>query len=641
MKKRAFLLATTLVMIPVALLLTFTIVRSTLLGAGWSRQEQLRSQTFYLAESGLEVAFHCFASDNFISTTHEPDGSARSSSDIDLLTSAGVPGLALDGDGWYRWEWNPGDNPADSFTRSGRAESYRFQVLFPDSLPAGNYRIVCEATVGNRTAAQQLEGYVDNVFNHVMFDNGELSDFTNSSGQSFVGSIHANGNIYLRPYKTDGLSTLQTVFDDTDPIVQVFTDSMTAGGNIIRHEDVMGIPDDGGSVRVTNSITGASALMEGYDQGASGAGNAYDSLHPDWTDPGPNGAVDRWDTAVADRKLGAETKQVPSRKTFAPGGFYDLRADTHVNASTSTPWAQDVSFYNEAEERLITVKEIDLWAMATAGAWPNNGLLYSEVPVRLVNGARLAGPLTVTTNASVYVKGDFNKEYPDQSSFDTNTDQSQPAAIMTTDRVYRLTSSFQDKPGPDYPGLLDFILGNPMPKASDAQLYTDDPENVLEINAGLVDGVPTVESRSWIDDPSNTFFVPGYGISVSPFISLNRKVKQIPDGSTIKVSFAQAGPYLENLQEVKVTGKGANAHLRIAEMARFDNSDASNDVTPWVVKSFYMPPDDDIDGDGVVDGDGETFNFDPRLAAPQGAMSSAPFAPRAARKVRWVNLSRR
>ena len=66
----------------------------------------------------------------------------------------------------------------------------------------------------------------------------------------------------------------------------------------------------------------------------------------------------------------------------------------------------------------IAVTNIDLALLAGSGAWPQNGLIYAAhygagtgvdaKGVRLLNGSDLAGPLTVATENSIYVQGDFN-----------------------------------------------------------------------------------------------------------------------------------------------------------------------------------------------------------------------------------------
>lgn len=66
----------------------------------------------------------------------------------------------------------------------------------------------------------------------------------------------------------------------------------------------------------------------------------------------------------------------------------------------------------------VALTQIDLAALAATSYWPSNGLIYAAhygagpgieaKGVRLVNGAQLATPLTVVSENSVYVQGDYN-----------------------------------------------------------------------------------------------------------------------------------------------------------------------------------------------------------------------------------------
>jgi hypothetical protein len=66
----------------------------------------------------------------------------------------------------------------------------------------------------------------------------------------------------------------------------------------------------------------------------------------------------------------------------------------------------------------VRVTQIDLAALAATPYWPDNGLVYAAhygagtgtdaKGVRLVNGAELASPLTVVSENSVYIQGNYN-----------------------------------------------------------------------------------------------------------------------------------------------------------------------------------------------------------------------------------------
>jgi hypothetical protein len=621
-ESKGTILALTLMFIPLALILAITVAHAIAFGSGYSLRAQHKARTFYLAESGVNVAYRLFQADNFSTDTHEPDGSTRPSGDPQLLVDHGdLFDLTRDSDGWYVWTWSPGDPQADSFTNSGREEEYRFQVQRPT---ASTFRIECQATVGPLNEIHILEGEVSSMLEYVVFDNGDLADFTGAYDEYVSGSIHANGNIYMRPFQTDGL--LGAFDAATNPKITMTVNSMTSGGEMIRHKDPWGNPDDGGTVEIVNAGTGASALMEGVTQGQSGPGNAYDSYHPDWDGPdtNPNSAISRWDGAVADRSMGAQTMAAPLTESFEPGGFYANNASLTIESSTTAPWVSDVSFYNESEERSVQVKEIDLAAMHAAGAWPTNGLLYSEEPIRLVNGHNLAGDITITSTGTVYVKGDFNKKFPTAASLSSGSEGHKKAAIITPDRIYKLTSSFQDTATSDPLSLLDRVVG--VGEASDPPLYSGDEDNALEMNGAFVDGVPTTDARSWIDSPDNPYYVEDNGV-----LMFNRKVKQVSfNGGVLKVAYAQSDSLLETMQEVRLIGSGAVSHMKNARMADYDNSDASATVTPWLAHTYYVPPKQTVNGKP-----GKEFDYDPQLVPASSGLGGVPFEPKLGRRVRW------
>lgn len=637
-RTRGMILAVILMFIPIALILVITIFRSITQGSSFAMQSHHRAKAFYLSESGVNIAYRLLQAENFATDTHLPDGTPRSNSDPELMSDiTGNMKLTRDSEGWYSWKWSPGDPVSESYTRSGREEEFRFKVTRPTPR---TFVIDCQGVVGRLIENQRLEGEITPMLNYVMFDNGDLSDFTKSYDYNVTGDIHANGDLYLRPFETDGLEAdgfilgllgFKDVFKKTkNPKANLRVNSLSAGGKIYRHKDPWGNPDDGGTVTIENVATGSSSVVEGHSQGWSGPGRAFDSLHPTWDAPAsnPGGALGRWDGAVVDRTLGGKTKAAPVRESFEPGGYYHSRASLTVDSSSSQPWLTDVTFYNESESRLIHAKQLDVAAMQSAGAWPDNGLIHSETPIRIVNGEDLPGPLTVASTSTVYIKGDFNKKYPTSAAKSAGIPQHEPAAIMTTDRIYRVTSSYKDTTVSEHKKVLD-LLKDPN-FASDDPSYPGDENNVLEINGAFIDGTPGTDARSWVNEPDNPYYIKKNGVTVMGK-SYRRKVKQLPTPSDeLKVSYAQAEPLLENLQKVRISGTGSIGHLRMAEMADYNNSNASDTVTPWVVHTAYVPPRQTIGGKP-----GMSFDYDPSLIAP-GGMSGAPFAPNLGRRMRWT-----
>lgn len=623
------ILALTLMFVPLAVILSLTVAHSITFGNGYAMHSQHRARVFYLAESGVNIAYRLFQAENFSADTHEPDGDSRADDDLQLLRdTTDTFHLVRDAEGWFVWRWVPGDPVEESYTESGLEEEFRFQVVRPQP---NQFRIVCQARVGRFTESQVLEGDLHPMLNYVVFDNGDLSDFTRSYDDHVTGDIHANGNIYLRPFETAGFPGIFS--GNSNPVVNLTVSSLTSAGQIIRHKDAMDNADDGGTVDIGNAVTGKRHLMESVSQGPNfnGPGRAFDSMHPDWSAPlsNPNGALARWDSAVADRSLGAQVKNSALRESLQPGGYYANRASITIDSSTTSAWVEDKVFYNESEARQVSVKELDLQKLAASGQWPANGMIYSEEPVRIVNGHNFVDDLTIVSASTVYIKGDFNKEYPTAGALSSGTPQLKKAAVLTPDRIYRLTSSFQDTPSSDLPTVTEMLL-DPSFKATDTPSYPGDEANVLEINGAFIDGTPTTDARAWVEDSG--YYVPTNGISLPGLPFFNRTVKQVsePGDPRLKVAYAQSEALLQNLQNVRLKGKGSIGHLRVAKMAKYDNSDASDTVTPWMVHTFYVPPKQTINGEP-----GQEFQYDPSLSA-LGPLDGAPYAPMLGRRVRWA-----
>lgn len=632
--RRGFLLAMALMVLPVATLMIFSVSRLVLTESGMSVQAQKKMRAFYVTQAGLAAACHGFAANNYNAVTHEPDGTtAVTAGDPRLYVPYNVPFLTRQADGWYAWSWSPGDPVADSFTQSGTPEGYRFQVYFPDP---GHWRIVCEGHVGSMLSRQEQWGELISAYEYVDFDNGDTSDFNMAENHLVEGKVHSNGNMYLRPWSTLGFSLgpLVIVRPVTPAQLNMKADSITAAGKIIRYEDAWGRADPGGTVSIAQgSSTGPLVIMEGRDQGAVGAGNAWDSDHPAWKDP-TGGAIAKWGGTVADGQLGVKKRSVPLREALLPGGFYDQKANLRITpTSADTPWMTTRSFYNQAEEREVTVKEIDIAAMSAAGAYPVNGMIYSTAPLRIVNGAKLPGPITISSDQTIYTKSDFNMIDPDGSG----VDQKVSASLVTSDRIYNLTDSFDDA----HSYTFDNPVLSPPAEATDPSRHPGDPPNVVEINAAVVDGQPTTNVRAWADDPSNPFYVPG--TYVNPLNGENTGAKAVatqmigPIPAPLKIAYPNSMGYLENLQSCQVIQRGSIVHLRNAKMAKFDNSDADPAsptydplVMPWIAKSSYIPPYADPSS-GLIT---RQQIHDPKLVT-----QPPPFAPFTSRKLLWRVLN--
>ena len=78
-----------------------------------------------------------------------------------------------------------------------------------------------------------------------------------------------------------------------------------------------------------------------------------------------------------------------------------------------------------------------------------------------------------------------------------------------------------------------------------------------------------------------------------------------------------------------MVGSGSFGHMRNANMADFDNSNASKTVTPWLEHPYYIPPKQTIDGKP-----GKEFEYDPSLSAIDGE-TDVPYNLKLGRRVRW------
>ncbi len=157
-----------------------------------------------------------------------------------------------------------------------------------------------------------------------------------------------------------------------------------------------------------------------------------------------------------------------------------------------------------------------------------------------------------------------------------------PAALITCDRIYHLSSSFDDSASG----------GSPIPLAREDPLYPGDAGARLEVNAALVDGPPTVDERNW-------------QVGTSWYDPVHRPGQN---------AWANSDDFLEDWRGLVVQKRGSNVHLENAVMAALDNSGAG---TPWIVKTHYQAPVRDYGADASLQ------------------TSPPPFTPFVSRLVRW------
>lgn len=593
--KKGFMLAAALMLVPICLILTFSLVRLIITGVGFGLQAQQKTKAFYLAEAGLNVGFQVFGLGNFTAVTHQPDGTKVGASDDLAISWPPNFDLQRQGDGWIAWTYDPAVDPIEkSFTRSGLEESYRFRVWFPDDTKPLEWRVDCEAVVGNRLANHQLAGILENPQQYLVFDNGDLADLARSSHQELKGQIHTNGDIYLAPWRTTGFAKgpFYIVPPSTDTQGNTITElqltdaDITAGEDLIRRHDYWGRSEGGIQVSVNGKSLGTSSS------------NYFDSLSPQWNSGGIDGALSVFAGKVKTRDVGARQKGLPHSQAFEPGGYYDQHATLKIGENTApSSWLKTLDIYNEAEKQKVRVAEVDLKKLHASGQWPDNGLLYSSTPIRLTNGADLGGALTVVCSETVYLQGDFNKKYRSAADQANDTHREKPASIMTADRIYRITDDIVDDSQSNYafpltdPDLYIHGLQENKTKfrpATDPPKFPGDPNNVIESNVVLVDSTPTEDTAAF------AFADRGHPSAYNP--ALKVRLYTPPNGETEFV-FPSSEDFLENVSGLRFEHSGSEIHLRNATMVNgMFNEEYDGQLrqgsgpTPYVLRSVYIPP---------------------------------------------------
>jgi hypothetical protein len=582
--KQGFVLAVSLILVLIIFILMAAICNWAMCEKRFAVTDLNTKKAGYLAEAALEVAFNKYSASNYTGLTHDSANAPLTSTDPKLLPSNGLSNVmriydaSSAYDGWYKWKWDPGD-AHQNFNGSGIPEAYYYRV-YPAGTNTTNIEGIGiygrENRPGTIAKRLRLQVSLDTTFKYVYFSNLNLSEFTRGANQDIDGLIHANGNIYFRP---------------SGSTLNVRSDSITCSGKMIRYQDAWGRGDGGGTVRLSkNNHGGALTTMDGKDQGKNGKGNAFDSDNPNWTKNNGNGARSKWGGVVKDALLGATKISPPSIESFETGGYYDTHAGAHVTPTIADPTPHPAglskkTFFNRAEARSETVVEID---MATY-AKPANGIIYCSTPVRITNAAKLTRPLTIVSTCNIYTQGDFNKVYGDAASKANGTVTKQPAALMTTSRVYHLSSGWSDAAHDD---LTDTVTAG-----SDPKLYNSDDNNVIEINSCIVDGAPTVDELNYVQSCE--------GVTNDYYNPTDRDGQPVtsPGGHC----WANSDDLLENLGSLTLRKRGSLVHLENAKMCHVKNSskgwNVNDDYGPgklaWTVNTSYGAPTRDYAFDDI------------------------------------------
>ena len=543
-----------IVVISLLMLVVFTILGATFLTLA-NTEGQIATnvredvQALFVAESGAHMAYQELAANNFQGWTHQPDGSPEVVSPLLPITFPGQ--LVLDGpgpdglreerdDNTMVWEWAPGD-PGTGLTRTGQPECIRFAAHPTTSNPLSTEFVIdVDGSLGESHQRLEVRGVIEPAFTFALFADGPLSEFTRAEDQTITGKVHANGDMYFRPWAPRTLS--------------IDAPAVTATGRMIRTTDIFGRDLFSGShVRIKDRDGNWVEMALGSP------GSAMDSQNANWTNDDPadgvNGAMELWDGIVRDGELGASRVDPPPVATITPGGWYDQRASLRLHGGDSQEDAggndisvalgaavHEVTFWNPAIGEYTTVQEIDMAALNASGYFPPNGLIYADTPLRVANASELAGPLTIVSSQSIYTKGNFNSV------------NKAPAAIITRNRIWNLSNAWNDS---------DAVTKGSMSGRQAANGTTT-------INAALVDGQPAIGTAQCAD--------------------LNGDGN--PDDPGAGSAIENADHLLEAWGGSRTLKKyGSIVHLQTADMAdNLRNAGHSPAEEPWIRFTAYDPP---------------------------------------------------
>ncbi|MEZ5064243.1 MAG: pilus assembly PilX N-terminal domain-containing protein [bacterium] len=572
--------------IALVMIVAFTLIGATFLTLA-STEGKISSnhradvQALFVAESAAQVAYKSLAANNFQGWTHRFDGTIESTSPLIPMNFPG--GLVVDGpgsqgllnekdDGWMVWEWAPGDS-GNGLTQTGLAESIRFAARRATADPMDTQFVIdVEGSVGRFVQRLQLLGYTEPVFNYALFADGPLSEFTRGEDQHISGKIHANGDMYFRPWDPRTLT--------------IDSPSVTATGRMIRTTDIFGRDLFSGSHVKIKDADGNYVEMN-----LGSPGTAMDSENAAWANDTPadgiDGALELWDGIVRDGTLGATRVDPPPVETIETGGWYDQRAmlkiragDVQVNnagtdiSSSLGSAVTEKTFWNPAIGKYDTVQELDVGALIASGNYPANGLIFSEVPLRIVNASDIGGDLTIVGANTVYTKGSFNSV------------NKRAAAIISKGRIWHLSNAWNDSDAVTQGSINGRQASN----------------GTTTINAALVDGQPAVSTAQYAD-------LDGDGS---------------PDDPSAGNAIANADHLLESWGGSRTLKKyGSIVHLQNADMAdNVYNSGIAPEETPWIRNTAYAPPERD-------------YGYDPSLSGMSG---QPPFTLLTGRIYLWQEL---
>ena len=311
------------------------------------------------------------------------------------------------------------------------------------------YEIIVQADVESGTG--NVERVVDltltPIFQYMIFYDGDL-EILPGPDMILEGRVHANGDLYIGSGAT----------------LTVDSDYLRATGEILRERK-----NDG-------SVTGGTVNVKYFD-----ASNfvelepASDSSSAAWT----QSALANWGGTVQSGDHSVREVVTPQLQNIEAGGYYENQADLVIRdgqafSSGGVPLIlpagtiMEKSMYDGRQKTNVTVTEIDMALLNASGAFPANGLLYayrtdaSEAQpngIRLTNGSTLLSGLTVVSENSVYVHGDYNSVNKQSAAVISDAvqllsnawDDSKRAGTLptATDTEYNFAMITGDVPTPD------------------------------------------------------------------------------------------------------------------------------------------------------------------------------------------------
>jgi len=641
-----FALVLVLVIIMTLTVLGIGVLTSSTTNSSLSRNYEKNMQARNMAEIGARVAYREFINSGYLLTTHTL-GMEQSQSGDQLLTTS-LSNYFIDTDGSYVWEWDSGKG-YDPMWDTDVPHGYKFRVYYTSDFSfviesEGYYDKIRKRSRARgeietmfqfsyfasrdlgefvRGSAQEIHGKV-HANGHMFIRPSGSTLRINSSSVTATGFMIRSRDAWGRP--------------DTSGACEI-TKNSEGSGTWIEMEPGSprgseGVAFDSYNANWTDQTVGARALWGGVVRDKVphkspppvqnlDSGGYYDSeadLHVDnTTHTGQswcsqvtfwNWNEQRWITAweidfadmISDNNDHQIVGSVSGSKTITISGnhetHYNPGDDIYVVSCMSQTGLNDayniVSATDNGGNTDIVVGDAIpdaatdgvLYKEATTNDWPDNGLIYCTVPVRLTNAAKVQDKVMITSSKTVYTFGDFN------------TIDKKGSAIMTKHRIYHLSGVWSDAQSSNSKNRA----------ASDTRL-----------NAALVDGAPTVDEYNWADRDDNNRYDWSNITRYNPESPKTAAGFSNPNDSGDP--WANCDDLLENWGGKNLTKYGSVVHLDGAEMCpSLDNSGIQDDELAWVRKTGYRPP-------------VRIYMFDPDLSTPTG---QPPYTPLIGHITSWA-----